>query len=128
MWLSERQRQVSEAFVLSAASGSLILLQGALRIIRSQWGLELGIGEFRKHTLAGLDYKILGIASIVVGLVVIFGAFLAKSPNFARQGGITIVTFSVLSIVAGGGFIAGLILGVIGGALALSSYPLQKAN
>ncbi len=127
-WLVHRQRQVKEAFVLSAASGSLRLIQGALRLIRSQWGLELGIGEFRKHALSGADYKILGINSIVVGLVVIYGAFLAKSPTLARQGGITIVAFSVLSISAGGGFIAGLVLGIIGGILALSSYPLQKAS
>jgi hypothetical protein len=45
------QKRVNVAFVLSIVSGALILLQGALRFIRSQWGLELGIGEFRRHTL-----------------------------------------------------------------------------
>jgi hypothetical protein len=127
-WQIEREKQLSEAFVLSIASGTLILLQGALRVIRTQWGLELGLGEFRRHALGGIDYKILGSISIVLGLMVIAGALLIRKPDRSRQGGITVVAFSVLSILAGGGFIAGLILGVSGGALALSSYSLQNTN
>jgi hypothetical protein len=120
------QKQVSQAFFLSTVSGALILLQGALRVIRSQWGLELGIGEFRRHTLEGADYKILGIVSVIIGVMVIAGAFLLKKPNWTRPGGITVIAFSVLSIFAGGGFIAGLILWVIGCVLALSSYPFES--
>ena len=125
---SEQQKQVSVAFVLSIVSGTLILLQGALRVIRSQWGLELGIGELRRPSLGGLDFKVLGIVSIVLGVMVILGALLLNKPDRARQGGITVIAFSVLSIFAGGGYLAGLILGVVGGALALSHYPPQKAK
>ncbi|MCW4018599.1 MAG: hypothetical protein NWF00_07995 [Candidatus Bathyarchaeota archaeon] len=120
------QKQVSQAFILSTVSGALILLQGALRVIRSQWGLELGIGEFRRHALEGADYKILGVVSVIIGVMVIAGAFLLKKPSWARHGGITVIAFSVLSIFAGGGFIVGLILGVIGGVLALSNYPIES--
>ncbi|MCW4010876.1 MAG: hypothetical protein NWF05_09700 [Candidatus Bathyarchaeota archaeon] len=116
----EPHKQVSAAFVLSVVSGTLILLQGVLRLVRSQWGLELGLGEFRKHSLGGTDYKVIGALSIMVGVVVLVGAFLLKKPDRVRQGAITVVAFSALSIFAGGGFIAGLILGVIGGAFALS--------
>jgi hypothetical protein len=122
---AEPDKQVSAAFLLSAVSGALILIQGTLRIIRSQWGLELGIGEFRKHTLGGTDYKVLGAMSIVLGVVVILGAFLLKKPDRARQGAVTVIAFSALSIFAGGGFIAGLILGVIGGAFALSGGSIH---
>jgi hypothetical protein len=122
----EPYRQVSAAFILSVVSGALILLQGALRLFRSQWGLELGIGEFRKHTLGGIDYKVLGVMSIVLGFIVIMGALLMKKPDRARQGAITVIAFSALSILAGGGFIAGLILGVIGGAFALSGATMQN--
>jgi hypothetical protein len=114
------------AFVLSVVSGVLILLQGTLRVIRTQWGLELGIGELRRRSLGGTDFKILGIVSILLGVVVIIGALLLRKPDRTRQGGITVIAFSVLSIFAGGGFIAGLILGVVGGALALSSYKLNQ--
>jgi hypothetical protein len=35
-------------------------------------------------------------------------------------GGILVLIFSILSIIIGGGFIIGLILGIIGGALGLA--------
>jgi hypothetical protein len=125
----EQYKQMSTAFILSVVSGVLILLQGALRVIRSQWGLELGIGEFGRRSLGGYDYKILGIVSVVLGVMVILGALLLNKPDRARQGGITVLAFSVLSILAGGGFIAGTILGVVGGAFALSEYqPRPKPN
>jgi hypothetical protein len=119
------QKQIKMAFVISVASGVLILLQGSLHIIRRQWGLELGIGELRRHSLGGTDYKIIGIISIVLGVMVIVGALLLRKPTRLREGGITILAFSVLSVLGGGGFLAGLILGVIGAAIALSHYPLK---
>ncbi len=123
---TETRNQANVSFVLSVVSGVLILLQGTLRVIRTQWGLELGIGEFRRPSLGGADFKILGIVSVILGIVVIIGAVLLRRPDRARQGGITVIAFSVLSIFAGGGFIAGLILGVVGGALALSNYQPGK--
>jgi hypothetical protein len=119
------QKQIKMAFVISVASGVLILLQGILHIIRRQWGLELGIGELRRHSLGGTDYKIIGIISIVLGVMVIVGALLLRKPTRLREGGITILAFSVLSVLGGGGFLAGLILGVIGAAIALSHYPFK---
>jgi hypothetical protein len=119
------QKQIKMAFVISVASGLLILLQGSLHIIRRQWGLELGIGELRRHSLGGTDYKIIGIISIVLGVMVIVGALLLRKPTRLREGGITVLAFSVLSVLGGGGFLAGLILGVIGAAIALSHYPLK---
>jgi hypothetical protein len=118
-------KPISVAFILSLVSGVLILLQGTLHIIRSQWGLELGIGELRRRSLGGTDFKVLGIVSLILGVMVILGAFLLNKPSRCREGGITVIAFSVLSILAGGGYLAGLILGVIGGALALSNYPSQ---
>ncbi len=121
------RRQVSTAFIISVASGFLILLQGVLRIIRTQWGLEVGIGEFRRHTLGWVDYKVLGIVGLLLGAMVILGAFLMRIPGREREGGITVLAFSIITVLSGGGYLAGLILGVIGGALALSHYqPKQQ--
>jgi hypothetical protein len=114
------------AFVISIASGTLILLQGTLHVIRTQWGLELGIGELRRHALRSIDYKVIGIVSVVLGIMVVLGALLIHRPEKHREGGITVIAFSVLSILAGGGFLAGTILGVIGGALALSHFSTEQ--
>jgi hypothetical protein len=119
------QKQIKMAFVMSVASGVLILLQGSLHIIRRQWALELGVGELRRHSLGGTDYKIIGAISIVLGVMVILGAILLRKPTRLREGGITVLAFSVLSVLGGGGFLAGLILGVVGAAMALSHYPLK---
>ncbi len=117
-----RRRQVSTGFILSVVSGILISIQGALRIIRSQWGLELGLGELGRRSLHGIDYKVLGTMTLILGIMVLLGAFLMRIKGREREGGITVIAFSVLTIFAGGGYLAGVILGVIGGAYELSHY------
>jgi hypothetical protein len=55
--------------------------------------------------------------------MVVLGSILLIKPGREREGGITVIAFSMLSILSGGGYyMAGLILGVVGGALALSQY------
>ena len=103
----------------------LILIQGSLHIIRRQWGLELGIGELRRRSLGGVDFTIIGAILVMLGVMVILGALLLREPTRMREGGITVLAFSVLSILGGGGFLAGVILGVFGAAIALSHYPLK---
>lgn len=125
MLVQADQKQTKMAFVISIASGVLILLQGSLHIIRRQWGLELGLGELRRRSLAGVDFAIIGAICVVLGVMVILGALLIRKPTRLREGGITVLAFSVLSILGGGGFLAGVILGVIGAAIALSHYPLK---
>ena len=119
------QGQVRTGFILAIVSGALITLQGVLHIVRSQWGLELGLGELRRHSLRGIDIKVLGIVTLILGIMVLLGAFLIRSGR-AREGGITVIAFSILTIFAGGGYLVGVILGVIGGALALSHYQPQN--
>jgi hypothetical protein len=121
------QPQVKTGFILSLVAGGLITVQGTLHIIRSQWGLELGLGELRRHALRGVDFKVLGLVTLILGIMVLLGAFLMRRPGREREGGITVIAFSILTISAGGGYLAGLILGVIGGAIALSNYqPKQE--
>ena len=121
------RNQLIIGFVLSVVSGLLISIQGALTIIRTQWGLSLGLGELRRHSLHGIDFKVLGIVTLFLGMMVLLGAFLLRMQGRVREGGITVIAFSALTIVAGGGYLAGAILGVIGGAFALSMYsPKSK--
>lgn len=68
----------------------------------------------------------LGIAGILFGLVVMIGALmLYNNPTQHSTWGLVILIFSVLSILgsAMGGFGLGLILGLIGGGLALTWKP-----
>jgi hypothetical protein len=117
---------VRTGFILSVVSGALFTIQGLLHVIRTQWALELGLGEFRRHSLRGIDFKVLGIVTIILGIVVLLGAYLLRKPGRERQGGITVIAFSVLSIFTGGGYLVGVLLGVIGGALALTHYQPKE--
>ncbi len=120
------RKMIRTGFVLSLVSGVLVTLQGLLHVIRTQWALELGLGEFRRHSLRGIDFKVLGIVTLVLGIVVLIGAYLMRRPGREREGGITVIAFSVLTIFTGGGYFVGVILGVIGGALALTHYQPKE--
>jgi hypothetical protein len=121
------QRMIKTGFILSAVSGALIILQGTLHIIRANWGLELGLGEFGRRSLMGLDWKLLGTASIILGVMVLVGAYLIHQRKI-REGAITVIAFSAVTIVVGGGYLIGIVLGVVGGALAFSYCPPKVCN
>lgn len=60
------------------------------------------------------------IAGLILGLVVFIAAIkLSQNPEEHITWGVIILIFSLLSIVIGGGFVIGMILGFIGGLLAI---------
>ena len=119
------------AFVLSLIGGTLILSSGAMSFLMLtyygadfgwMWGMMGGymgmmgsigfpFGSFLGLTLIGL----------VCGIIVTIGAVMLNSrPSEHRSWGIVILIFSIISFVGMGGFFIGAMLGVAGGALALS--------
>jgi hypothetical protein len=99
--------------MLSLIAGVLILLEGVLVVM---------VGPFL--TTAGdlgLGTTIFGIVILVFGLIVIWAAYgLRADPGRRVAYGAAIATASVLVLVlAGGGFIIGSLLGIIGGAWAI---------
>ena len=77
-----------------------------------------GSDLFRHRFLAGLALNILGGVAVVFAILIIVGAYLIYT-GMAANGGVIVLIFSVLSIFVGSGWLIGLILGVIGGILAL---------
>ena len=121
------RRMIRTGAVLALVSGILITLQGILHIVRAQWGLELGLGEFHRRALRGIDFKVLGAGTIVLGVMVLVGTYLIQKDR-VREGAITIIVSSMLAIFVGGGYLVGTILGVIGGALALTHNQPKVQN
>jgi hypothetical protein len=112
------------AFVLSLIGGILILvLGGVFALVLGAVGVGLGVipgvGFF------GALAAIFGILAVVFGILVIVGAIMINSgePARVRTGGILVLIFSVISLLAGGGFFIGFILGLVGGILALTWKP-----
>ncbi len=66
----------------------------------------------------------IGIWGIVCGIVVLVGSYMLRSrPASHVAWGVIILIFSLVSIFAGGGFVIGMILGIVGGILAIVWKP-----
>jgi hypothetical protein len=105
---------------LSLIAGILVLIQGIIRIARGELNILGVLDEFRRRILGGLALEAIGAIAIVFGILILIGAILLYKPGYETAGGIIVLVFSVLSILTGGGFVAGFILGIIGGALGLT--------
>jgi hypothetical protein len=126
------------AFVLSLIAGLLILIGGATRLMfRFYWfgGMMRGFGARWSGMMGSPGYAIVwgfsfmdAIVGLVLGVLMIVGAIMLNNrPQRHRTWGTVIVILSVLSFFARamGGFGIGLILGLIGGVLAITWKPTQ---
>ena len=74
-------------------------------------------------------FGLFGILGVVFGAIIIISAVMLNSkPHEHTTWGVLIVVFSVLSIFGGamGGFGIGLVLGLIGGVLAITWKPTES--
>ncbi|MEM3058478.1 MAG: zinc ribbon domain-containing protein [Methanomassiliicoccales archaeon] len=98
------------AIVLSIIAGVFILINGIL---------VAALGAILLFSFLPAGIIVLG-AGLIFGLIVFIAAIkLNQKPEEHLMWGVVILVFSILSIVIGGGFIIGLILGFIGGLLAI---------
>lgn len=119
------------AFILSLIGGILILLNGAMSLMMlTYYGGDFGwmwsmMGGYQ-GMMGSLGFPFgsflgLMIVGLICGIIVTVGAVMLNSrPAEHRSWGIVILIFSVISFLGMGGFYIGAILGVAGGALALS--------
>lgn len=117
-------KKATAGFIISLIAGILILINGlawfALRSFVSSFmpiGVP-GVGDVAAAAEATL--ALLGAIGVIFGIIVLVGAILIYMPGKEVVGGILVLIFSILSIVSFGGFIIGLILGIIGGALGIA--------
>jgi len=111
----------NKAFILSLTAGILIIINTTLLGIVTTWFPEI------MPTLPGSSgndttilYQLTTIG-LILGVIVLLGALMLHfKPAKKKVWGIIIVIFSIPSVITGGGLIIGFILGIIGGAFALS--------
>jgi hypothetical protein len=131
------------AFILSLVGGIFILLGGGVMSMMGSYSGSYGFGMMRMMGRYGyggmmrcgygpsfgmMGIGTFGILGLIFGVIVIVSALMLNSkPEQHSTWGILIVLFSVLSIFgsAMGGFGIGLILGLIGGVLAITWKPTQ---
>jgi hypothetical protein len=115
----------TKAFTLSLIAGILICTNAVLLAVVAKW--FIGIMPILPGS-SGNDPTFLielGTVGLIFGILVLLGALmLTIKPLSKKAWGIMIIVFSIPSIIMGGGFIVGFILGIIGGASTLSKKKL----
>ncbi|MBO3754174.1 MAG: hypothetical protein FGF53_04765 [Candidatus Brockarchaeota archaeon] len=117
------------AFILSLIGAALIILNALiLAFFTTLVGVALGVsgralGVFLPR-LGSLVF-LLGIGGLVIGVIVLAGAFMINSEDKSRvtTGSLIVLVFSIISFFIGGGFIIGLLLCVVGSILGLTWKP-----
>lgn len=105
-------------FVFSLLGAILILARGLVRIVVGDVITFAGSDFVRHRFLAGLALNIIGGIAVVFAILILVGAYFIYK-GMTTAGGVIVIIFSLLSILVGSGWLIGLIIGVIGGILAL---------
>jgi hypothetical protein len=111
----------TKAFKLALMSGILILINAVLLGVVAKW--FIGIMPTLPGSSGNDPMLLIGLATVglIVGVIVLLGALmLQKRPANKKTWGVMIVVFSIPSVIMGGGFIIGFILGIMGGVIAIS--------
>ena len=123
------EERPTTAFVLSLVGGVFILLSGGMMSTIGSFGFGGMMGFGGMGGMMGwTGFGLFGILGLIFGVIVVISAIMLNSkPQEHATWGTLIVLFSVLSIFGGamGGFGVGLILGLIGGVLALTWKPTE---
>jgi len=130
------EERPTAAFILSLVAGVFIILGGGMMSLfgygfmgmmgrNGSWGGMMGPG----FGMMGFAFGMMGFLGLIFGVIVIISALMLNSkPQEHTTWGTLILIFSVISIFgsAMGGFGIGLILGIIGGILAITWKPPEK--
>ena len=127
------------AAVLSLVGGILMILSGAVFSFFSFTGFGM-MGGYRGMMdgywgmMGNIGFPfgfmmVFSLIGMVSGVLVIIGAVMLDTrPSEHTAWGIIILVFSIISFLGMGGFSVGAILGIIGGAFALTFRPPNKVQ
>ncbi|MGD0803714.1 MAG: hypothetical protein ABSA11_06540 [Candidatus Bathyarchaeia archaeon] len=112
-------KKATIGFVLSLVGAVFILVQGVVRIFRGEALTFLGSDTIRLRVLSGLRVEAVGAIAMVFAIIILVGAYFIYHVGTETAGGIIVLIFAALSIITGGGWLIGFILGIIGGIMGL---------
>jgi hypothetical protein len=117
-------KKPTKAFNLALTSGILIITNAVLLGVVAKW--FIGIMPTLPGSSGNDPTFLMELATfgLILGVLVLLGALMLHfKPANKKAWGIMVIVFSVPSVIMGGGFIIGFILGIIGGKLSLSGKP-----
>lgn len=105
-------------FILSMIAGILIILNAAALLSNSFYNLWVGIFFWIPVIDPSSTHSLIFIIGAIIGLIIVIGSILMLL-GYGTIGSIVVFPLAVLSLIIGGGFVAGFILGVLGGILGM---------
>jgi hypothetical protein len=115
------------AFVLSLIGGIVIIAGSLVAAFLSAFGTPygayygMGPGMMAGFGISSEWYLPFSLAALVFGIIVLIGAIMLNArPAENITWGIIVLVFSIASFIGMGGYMIGAILGIAGGAIALS--------
>lgn len=125
------------AFVLSLIGGFVIVAGSLIAAFLSAFGMPygtyygMGPGMMAGFGFNSAWYIPFSLAALVFGIIVLIGAIMLNArPADHITWGIIVLVFSIASFIGMGGYMIGAILGIAGGAVALSyrTQPQKSAG
>jgi len=123
-------KKPTTAIALSITAGVLIILYGVFILATTsfmkkfQEEMENVSGEefpLEFFEFMGNLLLVFSIVGIIFGILVVLGGIMIYTkPHQSKMWGVAVIIFSILSIFGGGGFIVGMVLGIVGGILAIT--------
>ena len=102
-------------FILSVIAGILVILNAAALLAPGFYAMWIGVFFW----LPALGPPALAFAiGVIIGLILVIGSILMLL-GYGTIGSIVVFPLAVLSLIIGGGFVAGFVLGVLGGILGM---------
>jgi hypothetical protein len=118
----------TKAFALSLIAEILIVCNAAAVGVAATWFPWI-IPTIPGTSNDTVPFAGLTAVGLVCGVLVLLGALMLRSRLANKKAwGIIIIAFSIPSVIIGGGFIIGFILGIIGGAKTLSSKTQMQGT
>ncbi len=119
------------AYVISLIAGALILIGGLVRAASTGvlptkaygTGFRIVSTTFRAANLSFTNtfLQFSAMVGIITGIIVLVGAVMLSSQSRQNAAwGTVILIFSAFSLIGGGGFFIGSILGILGGIIAIT--------
>ncbi|MGC8675919.1 MAG: DUF6114 domain-containing protein [Candidatus Micrarchaeia archaeon] len=106
---------------------SVSLLESSLKNPNVTAHMNLNLSAITEIKNLGPVLLSLSIVGAIAGLVLLLVAYmLHKKPQSAKTWAIIGIIFSLVSFAGNGGFIIGMILGIVAGVLALTKQPITQ--
>jgi hypothetical protein len=119
----------AKAFALSLIAGILIISNSALLGAAATWFPWI-IPTLPGSSANDTTFLIrLAAVGLLFGVLVSIGAIMVRTKPVSKKAwGTMVIVFSIPSVITGGGFIIGFILGIIGGASAFSARANKQTQ